>query len=639
MAQSLMALNQDIASNDNSMSTKEFLQFEKTCEAYKDSDEEIRMIFNEIKKLSASNKSEKVLNDDVDDVELILKRAEVIAQETEFLLKNSPISPNNNSNSPNKSESGAIPQIKVTNPSETEKEVFESKESSNNKVNQYAKQNAKENTEIRRKPKLRPFSAGVIDTKKRETVKVSKTITNSPKKAYTTNNCKHENLVEELKDTIERAKSLELSNVQLNDDNKALRKRLEQVSEDKHVADLKLAECEKFVNRLGKEYENRNTELKSIKENENRLLAELNRERNDRKNLNIQHEKDVIVIQDLQRQVKEMEMILKRKHPDSVSALIVASKSSTVEDNKKKLLEERICRLEQELKDKEDHFQGILLTLQEKFGDMKQKYESHIIDVERQLMEDRKVNTDLKNKLSKINLIDSATQTSQRNLHTTATQTFIKPDRASSAVSRLTQNSALILNKLKEDSYLVATIKGLQSELTVKQRTIAKINRETEELRKNLRNLQKEKEVLLNLNPQKRSGCKAKSTENILARMNTEMDAELTEIRKQKEVLVQERNTLLDSLKRTNEEFILLKKKRIQDLHTLQLAHEKELMQMNMQVYPLQEEIKLLNRTVEILQERLRSADDKLVRYQAGIRDEVHAGGDAPSVKNKRDNR
>lgn len=173
----------------------------------------------------------------------------------------------------------------------------------------------------------------------------------------------------------------------------------------------------------------------------------------------------------------------------------MASKSSTVEDNKKKLLEERIARLEQELKDKENHFQGILLTLQEKFGDMKQKYESHIIDVERQLMDDRKVNIELKNKLNKSHLVNSATQTIPRTKHTISTQTFIKPDRASSAVSsRLCQNSALILNRLKEDSYLVATIKGLQSELTVKQRTIAKINRETEELRKNLRNLQKEKD-------------------------------------------------------------------------------------------------------------------------------------------------
>lgn len=65
-------------------------------------------------------------------------------------------------------------------------------------------------------------------------------------------------------------------------------------------------------------------------------------------------------------------------------------------------------------------------------------------------------------------------------------------------------------------------------------------------------------------------------------------------------------------------------------LHTLQLAHEKELMQMNMQVYPLQEEIKNLNRTVEFLQDRIRSLDDKLMRCQGGgVKDvDILAGGD-----------
>lgn len=113
-----------------------------------------------------------------------------------------------------------------------------------------------------------------------------------------------------------------MHNVQLNEDNKLLRNKLDRVNEEKHVADLKLAECEKFISRLGKEYENRNAELKSIKDTENMLVAELTRERNEKKTLATQREKDVVVIHDLQRQVKEMEMILRRKHPDSVSALI-----------------------------------------------------------------------------------------------------------------------------------------------------------------------------------------------------------------------------------------------------------------------------------------------------------------------------
>lgn len=182
-----------------------------------------------------------------------------------------------------------------------------------------AKQTAKEGGEVRRKPKLRPFSAGVIDSKKKEAVKVARFVTNSPKKITL---CKHESLLEELKDTNERVKSLELLNVQLTDDNKILRKKLDQINEDKYVAELKVAECEKFVARLSKEYENRNSELKSAKENEKSLAAELSKERNERKNLAIQRDKDAVVIQDLQRQVKEMELILKRKHPDSVSALI-----------------------------------------------------------------------------------------------------------------------------------------------------------------------------------------------------------------------------------------------------------------------------------------------------------------------------
>ncbi|XP_041982099.1 centrosomal protein of 162 kDa isoform X2 [Aricia agestis] len=591
-------------SNDNS--TKEFLLNEKTCEMYKDSDDEMKMIFSEIKKLSDTKNNFSDVGEDSEDVELILKKAEDIALETENLLKVGPPLPNSICTS---KSANNIPDIRIT--SSNENDVTTKKDT---KVNSKTDTlNPKTLGESRRKPKARPFSAGVVDTKKKDAARNAKSANISPKKIQT---CKHESLVEELKDTNERVKGLEILNVQLTDDNKMLRKRLEQISEDKHIAELKVAECEKFVHRISKEYEHKSSELKSCKENEKTLSEELLRERNDRKSITAQREKDVSVIKDLQRQVKEMEMILRRKHPDSVSALIVAAKSSSVEDNKKKLLEERIVRLEQELKDKETHFQGILLTLQEKFGDMKQKYENHIIDVERQLMDDRKVNNDLRNKIIKANMSNAETQTVIKVQHS-ATQTLLKTDRASSAVSRLTQNSALIFNKLKEDSYLVATIKGLQAELTVKQRTISKINRETEELKKNLRNLQREKEVLLNINPQKKTNCKQiKAAEGVLKAHN-DLEAELSETRKQKEVLMEERVGLLSSLKRTNEDLITLKKKRIQD--------------MNLQLYPLHEEIKILNRTVEILQERLRTADDKLLKYESKVI--VHAGGDGKSTR------
>lgn len=131
MAQSTIVITQETMSNENSISTKEFLNFEKTCEAYKDSDEEIKMIFNEITKLSSAMNNDNVMDADVDDVELILKRAEDIANETENMLKSS-----SKTNAPNgiitKGDSSNIPQIKVTKPVDNKDE--DQKITGNNKV-------------------------------------------------------------------------------------------------------------------------------------------------------------------------------------------------------------------------------------------------------------------------------------------------------------------------------------------------------------------------------------------------------------------------------------------------------------------------------------------------------------------------
>lgn len=114
----MVANNPEMASNENSISTKEFLSIEKTCETFKDvkdSDEEIKMIFTEIQKLSGGNN--KVIEEDVDDVELILKRAEDIAFETENLLKMTPVA--NSASKGISNGQAVIPQIKVSKPNES----------------------------------------------------------------------------------------------------------------------------------------------------------------------------------------------------------------------------------------------------------------------------------------------------------------------------------------------------------------------------------------------------------------------------------------------------------------------------------------------------------------------------------------
>lgn len=122
MAQCLLENQHDLNSNDNSISTKEFLQIEKTCEGFKESDEEIKKIFNEIQRLAGQTEISHISGEDLDDVDLILKRAEHLAKESTNLLQSSPIAEilTSDENPYEKSKhSSKIPQIKVTKP-ETE---------------------------------------------------------------------------------------------------------------------------------------------------------------------------------------------------------------------------------------------------------------------------------------------------------------------------------------------------------------------------------------------------------------------------------------------------------------------------------------------------------------------------------------
>lgn len=126
------------------------------------------------------------------------------------------------------------------------------------------------------------------------------------------------------------------------------------------------------------------------------LQVELNESRADKKKLQEQTEKDAKVIQDLQRQCREMERILMRKHPDSVSALIVASKntSNPGDDNSssRRLLEQRISQLEADAREQDMKAQRILANVQAKFSTVQAKYETHIRDLETQVLRFESIN-------------------------------------------------------------------------------------------------------------------------------------------------------------------------------------------------------------------------------------------------------
>ncbi|XP_025240238.1 centrosomal protein of 162 kDa isoform X1 [Theropithecus gelada] len=89
---------------------------------------------------------------------------------------------------------------------------------------------------------------------------------------------------------------------------------------------------------------------------------------------------DAKKIQDLERQVKEMEGILKRRYPNSLPALILAASAAgdTVDKNTVEFMEKRIKKLEADLEGKDEEAKKSLRTMEQQFQKMKIQYEQRL---------------------------------------------------------------------------------------------------------------------------------------------------------------------------------------------------------------------------------------------------------------------
>ncbi|XP_043922087.1 centrosomal protein of 162 kDa isoform X2 [Protopterus annectens] len=97
-------------------------------------------------------------------------------------------------------------------------------------------------------------------------------------------------------------------------------------------------------------------------------------------------------IQDLERQVKEMEEIIRRRHPNSLPALIYAAASVPVTEgevsNKPSsvtFLEKRVKKLESELEGKDEEAKKGLRALEQQYQKVKIQYENRIAELEQLL--------------------------------------------------------------------------------------------------------------------------------------------------------------------------------------------------------------------------------------------------------------
>uniref|UniRef100_A0A8D0L448 Centrosomal protein of 162 kDa n=1 Tax=Sphenodon punctatus TaxID=8508 RepID=A0A8D0L448_SPHPU len=139
--------------------------------------------------------------------------------------------------------------------------------------------------------------------------------------------------------------------------------------------------------------------LKDAKEEIEKLKLQVDKLRTEAGNKSVQQNKrlkdratDAKKIQDLERQVKEMEGILKRRHPNSLPALIYAAASASEGDadvlaktNTVDFLERRVKKLEAELEGKDEEAKKSLRTMEQQFQKVKLQYEQRLEELEQLL--------------------------------------------------------------------------------------------------------------------------------------------------------------------------------------------------------------------------------------------------------------
>lgn len=228
--------------------------------------------------------------------------------------------------------------------------------------------------------------------------------------------CEIEQLQERLKDTEERLASVRLQSGSLSQTQRALREQNGRLQEESEMLKLDVQHLHECAGVLRTELQAARRDRDEALQLERSLRVELKEAQQDRRNALESKEKDARIIQDLQRQCHEMERILMRKHPDSVSALIgklpsnlpldfpslyfvtyspiaVASKHPGIcslndqeNVNSRKLLEQRIAQLESDAKEQDRKAQQILANVQARFNSVQAKYETHIGDLETQVL-------------------------------------------------------------------------------------------------------------------------------------------------------------------------------------------------------------------------------------------------------------
>ncbi|NXT20162.1 CE162 protein, partial [Syrrhaptes paradoxus] len=245
-------------------------------------------------------------------------------------------------------------------------------------------------------------------------------------------------------------------------------------------------------------------EIEKLKLEVEKLRAEAGDQRVQQKQRLRDRAADAKRIQDLERQIREMEGILKRRYPNSLPALIYAAAAAEKTDdlsaktNTVDFLERRIKKLETELEGKDDEAKKSLRAMEQQFQKVKIQYEQRLVELEQllaykfmrespKLNGDKAGSTDLERELQNLKKTHQITvknlQTEIENLKSQNVQLKLKRDNKGLESTDSPMKQGNTKDKLLK----------LTEELVTK-------NREIQDLTKTVEKLQKERMVMLSDN-------------------------------------------------------------------------------------------------------------------------------------------
>ncbi|XP_060705637.1 centrosomal protein of 162 kDa [Hemiscyllium ocellatum] len=211
-------------------------------------------------------------------------------------------------------------------------------------------------------------------------------------------------------------------------------------------------------------------------------------------------------IQDLERQIKEMEEIIRRRYPNSLPALIYAAASVPEADSEtegrlhsRAFLEKRIKKLEADLEGKDEEAKKSLRVMEQQFQKIKIQYEQRVSDLEQRLVDkliherENLDDSDPKMKIleEEIFKLKEAYKSKENRLRSDIEKLKNQLYQTELKLMEREESSLRMADQHKQHSYQHAKIEKLNLELATK-------NREIQELSKTLEHLQRERRVLLN---------------------------------------------------------------------------------------------------------------------------------------------